>query len=209
MDVASAASVLPVSSSKAPVAATLVAPPKFVSNQLPPNILAELQVCSLVFLSYFCSLLCCIIYALYCRSIIVLYFFGIELPTDNAALQDATGLHLGAPVATIKRNAQGVVTGFREAKVVKPGDGLMRRCEVQVRLNLDNSSVYLYPDQLNVLSYQQHIKQNQQQPIIAQLRVPPQNPAKEPRTLDAAVVNAAVRFPTCRLQQTNHTQTGS
>jgi hypothetical protein len=113
-------------------------------------------------------------------------------------------LHLGAPVATIKRNAQGVVTGVREAKVVKPGDGLMRRYEVQVRLNLDNSSVYLYPDQLNVLSSHQHIKQNQQQPIIAQLRVPP-HPAKEPRTLDAAVVNAAVRFPTPRLRQTNHT----
>lgn len=125
---------------------------------------------------------------------IVLFFFVNELPIDNAALQDATGLHLGAPVATIKRNAQGVVTGFREAKVTKPGDGLMRRYEVQVRLNLDNSSVYLYPDQLNVLSSQQQVKQNQQQPVTAQLRAPP-NPAKEPRTLDAGVVNAAVRPP--------------
>ncbi len=116
------------------------------------------------------------------------------MPVDNASLQDATGLHAGAPVATIKRNAQGVVTGFREAKVTKPGDGLMRRYEVQVRLNLDNSSVYLYPDQLNVLSSQQQVKQNQQQPVTAQLRAPP-HPAKEPRTLDAGVVNAAVRPP--------------
>jgi hypothetical protein len=134
---------------------------------------------------------------------IVLLFSVGELLIDNAALQDATGLHLGAPVATIKRNAQGVVTGFREAKVTKPGDGLMRRYEVQVRLNLDNSSVYLYPDQLNVLSSQQQVKQNQQQPVTAQLRAPP-HPAKEPRTLDAGVVNAAVHppstpsLPTCR-----------
>jgi hypothetical protein len=97
---------------------------------------------------------------------------------------------LGAAVATIKRNAQGVVTGFRDCKIAKPGDSIMRRYEVQVRLTNDGSSVYLYPDQLNVL--EANPKQSQQQQGALQRPLPP---ATEARTLDSVVVNAAVRYP--------------
>jgi len=150
VDVVTAAVVAPVSPSKAQTVGVLAAPSKLASNQLPPNVMAELQ--------------------------------------------DATGLHLGAAVATIKRNARGVVTGFRESKTAKAGDSLMRRYEVQVRLDMDGSSVYLYPDQLNVLSPQLQLKQNLPQPQVAvqQQRLPP-SAAKEARTLDSSVVNAAVR----------------
>ena len=119
----------------------------------------------------------------------------------DATAQDATGLHLGAAVATIKRNARGVVTGFRESKTAKAGDSLMRRYEVQVRLDMDGSSVYLYPDQLNVLSPQLQLKQNLPQPQVAvqQQRLPP-SAAKEARTLDSSVVNAAVRSPCAAIE---------
>jgi hypothetical protein len=100
-------------------------------------------------------------------------------------------LVLGAAVATIKRNAQGVVTGFRDCKIAKPGDSIMRRYEVQVRLTNDGSSVYLYPDQLNVLVT--NPKQNQPLSQVALQR--PLPPAHEARTLDTGVVNAAVRYP--------------
>lgn len=96
---------------------------------------------------------------------------------------------VGAAVATIKRNAQGVVTGFRDCKITKPGDSIMRRYEVQVRLTNDGSSVYLYPDQLNVLGA--NAKQNQQLQAASQR---PLLPANDARTLDTGVVNAAVRF---------------
>ena len=104
------------------------------------------------------------------------------------------GLRLGAAVATIKRNAQGVVTGYRECKTAKAGCSLMRRYEVQVRLTLDNSSVFLYPDQLNVLSSQLHLKQSQP-PQIAVLQRPTPSFEKEARNLDSGVVDAAVCFP--------------
>jgi hypothetical protein len=124
---------------------------------------------------------------------------------NDATVQDATGLHVGAAVATIKRNARGVVTGFRESKIAKAGDGLMRRCEVQVRLDMDGSSVYLYPDQLNVLSSLHPLKQSQPQPqaVAMQQRLPPPA-AKEARTLDSSVVNAAVRFRARVLNISDH-----
>ncbi len=67
----------------------------------------------------------------------------------------------------------------------------MRRYEVQVRLSNDGSSVYLYPDQLNVLG--PNPKPIQQQPQVAIQR--PLPPANEARTLDTGVVDAAVRYP--------------
>jgi hypothetical protein len=125
----------------------------------------------------------------------------VAVLVGDATAQDATGLHLGAAVATIKRNARGVVTGFRESKTAKAGDSLMRRYEVQVRLDMDGSSVYLYPDQLNVLSPQLQLKQNLPQPQVAvqQQRLPP-SAAKEARTLDSSVVNAAVRSPCAAIE---------
>lgn len=106
------------------------------------------------------------------------------------------GLCVGAAVATIKRNAHGVVSGFRECKTAKVGDSLLRRYEVQVRLNKDGSSVYLYPDQLNVLNSQQHLRQSLPQPHLAmQHRLLPPHASKEARTLDSSVVSIAVGFP--------------
>lgn len=113
---------------------------------------------------------------------------------DDCAFQDIMGLRLGAAVATIKRNAQGVITGYRESKTAKAGCSLVRRYEVQVRLSLDNSSVFLYPDQLNVLSSHPHPKQTQPPQVAVLQRVPPHF-EKEARTLDSGVVDAAVCSP--------------
>jgi hypothetical protein len=171
-DVATVAVAVPVLPSKAPAAAAAAAPvpatggfSKYSPNSIPANVLAELQV----------------------RSLLV--SFRVPSACRDVTMQDVMGLRLGAAVATIKRNAQGVVTGYRECKGAKAGCSLVRRYEVQVRLSLDNSSVFLYPDQLNVV----HLKQAQQPQVAVQLR--PTAVEKEARTLDSSVVNAAVPPP--------------
>jgi hypothetical protein len=54
VDVVTPAFVPPVSPSKVHAASMLVAPSKFGSNQLPPNVMAELQVCAAVLVMH-CS----------------------------------------------------------------------------------------------------------------------------------------------------------
>jgi hypothetical protein len=157
--------------------------PKYAPSSIPPNVLAELQVCCVQ-----CQLAFTFSFVLRCWLLSC-----INLINDRA-FQDIMGLRLGAAVATIKRNAQGVVTGYRESKTAKAGCSLVRRYEVQVRLSLDNSSVFLYPDQLNVLSSHPHLKQTQPSQVAALQRLPPHF-EKEARTLDSSVVDAAVCSP--------------